>query len=1266
MLTSARGESGAGKTTIRGHLLRAFLSYSATPLSKKIEHANFVFDAFTTTKSTTTPVASKSGLLLELQYDTSTSHHATLLGAQFLAHRLERSRIASVPTGERNYHILYYLLSGTSPAEKKHLSLDMIGNDPAGTRASLTTSKRWRYLGHPSQLKVGIDDAKGFQDFKTALRKLEFSKQDIAGICEIMATILHIGQLEFETGQSTTPAADESGGYSHEGGEAITMVKNRECLEPIARFLGVSTPELEQSLRYKTKTLYRERVTVMLDPKGARANADELARTLYSLLVAYVMEQVNSRVSVLPDQVANVVSLVDFPGFAPFSGTGSALDQLLNNSANEFLHNFCQQSFFGRQVQEMEAEEINLPQLQFLDNSEAKTGLLKSGNGLLSILDDQMRRGKSDMQFLEAIRKRFDGKNSAILPGSLTVIQPGSNFPTPNTSANFTVRHFAGEVDYTVENLIEENAELISGDMMNLLKSARSSFVQELFGQEALKKITHPKEKSAIVQASVSSKPMRMPSMARRKTDKGGRAGRFGRPVNVFDEDAASDAESTVSGSKKGDSAKQTGAAGQFLSSLKTIESSLRKANPYFVLCLKPNDRRIANQFDSKCVRSQVQDLGIAEISQRLRVADFSIFLPFAEFLGLAETETAVVGSEKERAETVLDGKPWRENEVRVGATGVFLSERCWFEIANVADISPAARGLSASDDNLLAPDGTRSFGDSRSGLLAPSPSGYYDDKGGSYFGSRDIDARSEAPSGITGDMFHGLEQPKVIDEKTPSKEMQEVDVLPISGSRKRWLFVVYALTWYIPDFLIKWVGRIKRKDVRVAWREKLAINMLIWLSCCFVIFLMIGFPMLICPTQDVYSTAELTSYNGKHGKGMYIGIRGIVYDLGSFMPHHYPLIIPQKSLEKYAGQDATNLFPVQVSALCNGVDGSVFPGVQLNYKNSNYTNQNNLISTTDQNAKFHDFRWQTNDSRPDWWFEQQVFLKANYMKGRIGYSPQYLKTLANKGNAIAYMNNKVYDLTQYIPGGRDVLYPPNYDKTDDNINTNFMDASLVDIFRVQAGTDVTKYWDGLNLAANKKRDMQVCLDNLFYVGDLDTRSSAKCQFAKYFLLAISILLVSVIGFKFFAALQFGRKSVPENIDKFIICTVPAYTEDEESLRRAIDSAARMKYDDKRKLLVIVCDGMIIGQGNDKPTPRIVLDILGVPETTDPDPLSFESLGEGQRQHNMGKCYSGLYEVQGHIVPFLVVVKVGKPSEVSKYVNISPKSLPCSNDYQAR
>jgi chitin synthase len=128
------GETGSGKTTIRGHMLRQFLSYSATPLSKKIECANFVFDAFTTTKSLTTPSASKSGLMLELQYNTSTSKHATLLGAQYLAHRLERSRLASVPTGERNYHVLYYLLSGTSIATTPVMRLPALAHHSARTR----------------------------------------------------------------------------------------------------------------------------------------------------------------------------------------------------------------------------------------------------------------------------------------------------------------------------------------------------------------------------------------------------------------------------------------------------------------------------------------------------------------------------------------------------------------------------------------------------------------------------------------------------------------------------------------------------------------------------------------------------------------------------------------------------------------------------------------------------------------------------------------------------------------------------------------------------------------------------------------------------------------------------------------------------------------------------------------------------------------------------------------------------------------------------
>ncbi|KAK1077353.1 hypothetical protein LTR33_008157 [Friedmanniomyces endolithicus] len=1250
------GETGSGKTTIRSHLLSQLLQYSSTPLSKKLSFAAFVFDTLTTTKSVTTPTASKAGLFFELQYETAHSLHPTLIGGKLLDHRLERSRVAAVPPGERNFHVLYYLLAGTSVAEKEHLGLDLGHHHRESIGAG--GSRRWRYLGHPSQLKVGVNDSEGFQHFKTALRKLEFPREEIARMCEILAAILHIGQLEFVTAQSTTPAADESGGYGHEGGEEVTGVKNKEVLEVVAAFLGVNGKDLEQSLGYRSKILHRERVTIMLDTKGARDNADELAKTLYSLLVAFIMEKINSRTCAAEEAVANTVSIVDFPGFAQTASTNSTLDQLLNNAATESLYNFCLQSFFERKADLLETEEVQVPATSYFDNGDAVKGLLKPGNGLLSILDDQMRRGKTDLQFLESIRKRFDGKNPAIDISSSTVIRPGNNFATENTKASFTVKHFAGEVEYPIEGLVEEDGEVISGDLMNLMNLSGNDFVQELFGQEALQKVT-TKDHTAVTQASVASKPSRMPSMARRKTDRQARRGA------QRDDDRDSD-EGTRSFSRTmrpGATDAQQGAAAQFLSGLDNITKSLTapNTNAYFVFCLKPNDRRIANQFDSKCVRTQIQTLGIAEISQRLRNADFSLFMPFGEFLGSAEGEVSVVGTEREKAELIFDDKSWPASEARVGSTGVFLSERCWRQVARVGELGEAPiaysddAGYAGGESGMLTPaepNRKGGFGDSRVALLnTPGDGQYHDDKAAGYFGSRDLDTKSDAGMSAIreGDMFRNLETRSQMAEKGNDAKMAAVEAIPTSSERKRWLVIVYALTWWCPDLAIRYMGGIKRKDVRMAWREKLAINLIIWFSCAFVVFFMVGFPRIICPTQHVYSATEMTSFNGKNGASSYVAIRGVVYNLGNYIPHHQPSIVPVAALNKYAGLDATNLFPVQVSAMCQGVNESgIDQAVQLNYRSNNFTGTASIISSTDQNAKYHDFRWATNDYRPAWFLEQQMNLKGGYYKGHVGYSPQLLKTLSGKSQSVAYIGNRVYDFTDYIAGGRVPEYPPGMAKPAVQPDSNFMDPNVVNLFQQRSGQDITQYFAALNLDAGLRDRMQTCMDHLFFVGELDTRDSAQCLFAKYILLAISLLLVSVVGFKFLAALQFGKKNMPENLDKFVICTVPAYTEDEDSLRRAIDSAARLRYDDKRKLLFIICDGMIIGQGNDRPTPRIVLDILGVPETVDPEPLSFESLGEGQRQHNMGKVYSGLYEVQGHIVPFIVLTKVGKPSEVSR------------------
>jgi chitin synthase len=775
----------------------------------------------TTTKSLTTPTASKAGLFLELQYDNISQ---TLIGAKLLDHRLERSRITSIPTGERNFHVLYYLLAGTSDAEKEHLGLKngATASNRHSADMSKAAQKRWKYLGHPTQLKVGINDAEGFQHFKTALRKLEFPRNEIAEICQLLASVLHLGQLEFANSHATLAGGDESGAI--EGGDQIVVVRNKDVLGIIAAFLGVPQDALENSLGYRTKTLNRERVTIMLDAKGARAHADELARTLYSLLVAWIIESCNERLCAVEDSIANTISIIDFPGFSQTSATGSTLDQLLNNAATESLYNFCLQSFFDKKAELLESEEVAVPATSYFDNSDAVRALLKPGNGLLSILDDQTKRGRSDAQLLESLKKRFETKSN-----------PAVSIGSGSAANSFTVKHFAGEIDYPITGLTEQNSEIISADLMNLFRSTSSSFITDLFTSKAVTTVHHPREKTAIMQGQISSRPLRMPSVMRKKGEKQGHK----------------------SESKPENTLLEQGAAGQFVGALDTVTKSLTgtNTNPYFVFCLKPNDRRIANQFDSKCVRTQVRTLGIAEISQRVRNADFSVFLPFGEFLGLAEVvDSLVVGSEREKAEVLVEEKGWQPNEARVGATGVFLSERCWFELAQTGDSVPrgAAHAYAADPedgDGPLTPVGAPLGGGGAGGLFSgsdsrvrlipgQSPSGlgthiYGSGDKGNYFAKSD-DLRSEAAASAfnSGDMFRNFDTRQQMAEKGQAAREEEVEELPVSGSRKRWMFVVWMFTFFVPDFMIRVVGRIKRKDVQLAWREKFAINLMIWLMC--------------------------------------------------------------------------------------------------------------------------------------------------------------------------------------------------------------------------------------------------------------------------------------------------------------------------------------------------------------------------------------------------------------------------------------------------
>lgn len=92
-----------------------------------------------------------------------------------------------------------------------------------------------------------------------------------------------------------------------------------------------------------------------------------------------------------------------------------------------------------------------------------------------------------------------------------------------------------------------------------------------------------------------------------------------------------------------------------------------------------------------------------------------------------------------------------------------------------------------------------------------------------------------------------------LLDKDALAGEIQEgetAEVLKESSARRRWVTLCWILTFWVPNPLLSWCGRMKRIDVRQAWREKLALNILIWFVCLCTAFVIVFLGRLICPTE--------------------------------------------------------------------------------------------------------------------------------------------------------------------------------------------------------------------------------------------------------------------------------------------------------------------------------------------------------------------------------------------------------------------------------
>ena len=706
------------------------------------------------------------------------------------------------------------------------------------------------------------------------------------------------------------------------------------------------------------------------------------------------------------------------------------------------------------------------------------------------------------------------------------------------------------------------------------------------------------------------------------------------------------------------------------------LPALLESSRIWYHLALHPTDEPLASlgtlasttsAWSAGTVSKQLRTWRLPEwANYRSKSLDFTADFDIDEFcirysrLGCQEGRDGV--------ESWILERGWSNGEVVVGHERVWIREGAWWEAESMLDLKPAETSAYGQSPFAMMGGGGMESGYSTT-TPGPNGSGFFPPMGED-FGSRDNllqrkqssatmaksavgGAKSIAPTmaktlntmpgdyglGAKGDdrkgeityyddeigQFVGGLDPELAEPKTVTSQ-------PIDKSRRLWVAFVWALTFWIPSFLLRYVGRMKRPDVRMAWREKVVLMLLIFLLNATVIFYIVEFGRLICPNFDkVWNQKEVSYHQGNDD--FWVSIHGKVYDISKFwqVPHgDIPPVADKASMQPFAGLNLDEYFPVPLTIACPYLvtDQSIRLLANTTVTNPAGIHTTGPIFQPNNATALHDINWYPNTFLP----KIQEYYKGDLVttKGSVSSQGQ------NDARSWVILNGKIYDLTDYF-------YTL---KTEGNIAMyTFFPSEVSDVIQQGTGTDITSQWKPNN--PDYEKSLQ-CMDNAFYEGKTDFRDTAKCMVNNYILLAFTIVLCTVILTKFLSALQFGSKRRPAVQDKFVICQVPAYTEGEDQLRKSLDSLTALQYDNKRKLICVVCDGMIVGGGNDRPTPKIVLDILGVDPKIDPPALPFKAIGQGNEQLNYGKVYSGLYEYEGNVVPYIVVVKVGKESEQTK------------------
>ena len=527
------GESGAGKTETTKKVLTYLAAVAPgvaaageAGIEERILMSNPLLEALGNAKTLRNNNSSRFGKYIKLEFNRALK----IRGCEMVNYLLEKSRVVTQNSMERNYHMFYQLLSTKDTALKEQLFL----MEPS----------EYAYLNTSGCITIpGVSDPDEFAEVQHAMTMLKIDSDTSMSMFKLISAVLLLGNVNFKP----NPAADT---------ESILDPGSAQGIRVVADLLQVDEAVLVLSLTSKNMMVGRENVTVKFNTIQAMDSRDTLAKTLYSNMFDLTVQTVNKTLaSEEAGSAPFYIGILDIFGFEIFEK--NSFEQLCINYANEKLQFHFNSVIFGQEMLMYELEGIALSAIEFVDNARCVELIEGKPFGLISLLEEECSLGGGkDSSYISKVEKSF-GKGRA---------QANVHFVKHKTKPTiFSVNHFAGAVEYSVDGWLDKNRDTMSPTLKQTMSDSESPFIAKLF----------------------------------------------------VDVEAVQEASPTKAKSNK------STLGTQFRQQLISLLASLEATEPHFVRCVKPNHAKVGGVIEPNLVLGQMRYSGLFE-AIRIRKSGFA------------------------------------------------------------------------------------------------------------------------------------------------------------------------------------------------------------------------------------------------------------------------------------------------------------------------------------------------------------------------------------------------------------------------------------------------------------------------------------------------------------------------------------------------------------------------------------------------------------------------------------------------------------------